>query len=153
MHNAPLTHFDRQTNHPLSSTLVNNNECYTFWYLAQRILSTLERNNRRYPSMSNRDVSGQAPMTGHALKNRSMWEAQSDEYESRHADVLSGDLAMSWGLWRIPESELQVLGDVAGRDILELGCGAARWSIALAQEGARPVGLDFSSRQLAHARR
>ena len=103
--------------------------------------------------MSDRDESGQTPMTEHALKNRSMWEAQSDEYESRHADALSGDLAMSWGLWRIPEAELQVLGDVAGRDILELGCGAARWSIALAQEGARPVGLDFSSRQLAHARR
>ena len=31
-----------------------------------------------------------------------------------------------------------------GRDILELGCGAAQWSIALARAGARPVGLDLS---------
>ena len=46
-----------------------------------------------------------------------------------------------------------MLGDVAGKDILEFGCGAARWSIALARLGARPVGLDLSSRQLAHARR
>ena len=59
---------------------------------------------------------------------------------------------MSWGLWRIPEAELHILGEVAGKDILELGCGAARWSIALAQRGARPVGLDLSSRQLQHAR-
>src|SRR5665811_2471242 len=38
-------------------------------------------------------------------------------------------------------------------DILELGCGAAQWSIALALRGARPVGLDLSERQLEHARR
>ncbi len=37
--------------------------------------------------------------------------------------------------------------------MLEFGCGAARWSIALAKCGARPVGLDISSRQLQHARR
>src|SRR5215472_5930319 len=92
-------------------------------------------------------------LSEHAGKNRAMWEASSDSYEERHAQVLSGEKAMAWGLWRIPEEELQVLGDVAGKDILELGCGAARWSIALAQCGARPVGLDFSSQQLKHARR
>jgi ubiquinone/menaquinone biosynthesis C-methylase UbiE len=46
-----------------------------------------------------------------------------------------------------------VLGDVNDRDILELGCGAAQWSIALAKKGARPVGLDLSEHQLEHARR
>ncbi len=45
-----------------------------------------------------------------------------------------------------------MLGDVSGKDVLELGCGAAQWSIALAGLGARPVGLDLSRRQLAHAR-
>jgi ubiquinone/menaquinone biosynthesis C-methylase UbiE len=103
--------------------------------------------------MSDIDEAQSAPLTEHALKNRSLWETQSDEYQSQHADVLSGQLAMAWGLWRIPEAQLHILGEVAGRDILELGCGAARWSIALAQQGARPVGLDFSPRQLAHARR
>lgn len=58
---------------------------------------------------------------------------------------------MSWGLWRVPESELRVLGEPRGKDILEVGCGAARWSFALARRGARPVGLDISSAQLAHA--
>ena len=52
-----------------------------------------------------------------------------------------------------PEAELRILGDVAGKDVLEFGCGAAQWSIALAQAGARPVGLDLSARQLEHARR
>ena len=46
-----------------------------------------------------------------------------------------------------------MLGDVRGKDVLELGCGAAQWSIALAQLGARCVGLDNSARQLEHARR
>jgi len=55
-------------------------------------------------------------------------------------------------VWQVPESELKVLGDVAGLDVLELGCGAAQWSIALAGMGAQPVGLDFSARQLEHAR-
>ena len=55
-------------------------------------------------------------------------------------------------MWSIPESELNVLGDVAGLDILELGCGAAQWSIGLARLGARPVGLDLSPTQLEQAR-
>src|SRR4249920_2578634 len=92
-------------------------------------------------------------LSQHARKNQVMWEASSDSYEERHALALSGEKAMAWGMWRIPEEELHVLGEVNGKDILELGCGAARWSIALAQYGARPVGLDFSSQQLQHARR
>ena len=56
-------------------------------------------------------------------------------------------------MWHVPEAELRVLGDVKGLDVLELGCGAAQWSIALAKLGARPVGLDLSPRQLDHARR
>ena len=92
-------------------------------------------------------------LSEHARKNRAMWEASSDSYQQRHALALSGEKAMAWGMWRIAEEELHVLGEVAGKDILELGCGGARWSIALAQCGARPVGLDFSSRQLQYARR
>ena len=46
-----------------------------------------------------------------------------------------------------------MLGDVAGKDVLELGCGGAQWSVALERLGARPVGLDLSKAQLRHARR
>jgi SAM-dependent methyltransferase len=56
-------------------------------------------------------------------------------------------------VWSIPESELHVLGDVRDKDVLELGCGGAQWSIALTKLGARSVGLDNSARQLEHARR
>ena len=37
--------------------------------------------------------------------------------------------------------------------MLELGCGAAQWSIALARLGATAVGGDISTHQLEHARR
>ena len=86
------------------------------------------------------------------MTNREAWNSDSDAYQHRHASDL-GRRPMAWGVWRIPESELNVLGDVRGRDILEYGCGAAQWSIALANEGARSVGVDLSDRQLVHARR
>jgi SAM-dependent methyltransferase len=83
--------------------------------------------------------------------NRAFWDRQSDEYQERHRDFISRP-EPRWGMWQIPESELQVLGDVAGKDVLELGCGAAQWAILLARQGARMVGLDNSERQLEHAR-
>jgi SAM-dependent methyltransferase len=87
-----------------------------------------------------------------ALRNRAFWDRTSDEYQQRHREFIRRP-EPRWGLWQIPESELGVLGDVEGKDVLELGCGAAQWSILLAQSGARVVGLDYSERQLEHARR
>jgi SAM-dependent methyltransferase len=91
-------------------------------------------------------------LTPHAARNRTSWDVFSDEYQAAHGDALTSK-GMAWGTAHAPESELRVLGDVAGRDILEFGCGAAQWSIALARAGARPIGLDNSGRQLEHARR
>lgn len=91
-------------------------------------------------------------LTVHAGRNRAAWNATSDEYQERNGPHLAAGGGMAWGVWQIPETELRVLGDVRGKAILELGCGAAQWSIALARAGAQPVGLDLSERQLAHAR-
>ncbi|MDQ4143776.1 MAG: methyltransferase domain-containing protein [Actinomycetota bacterium] len=87
-----------------------------------------------------------------ARHNRATWDAQASEYQEMHEESLSDDLAFAWGIWRTSEDELKVLGVVRDKDILELGCGAAQWAIALAKRGARAVGLDNSGRQLAHAR-
>lgn len=87
-----------------------------------------------------------------AAKNRRYWDEGSDAYQDLHGDALAR-APMAWGTYRIPEAEVRALGHVRGRDVLEYGCGAAQWSIALALAGARPVGLDNSKRQLAHARR
>jgi SAM-dependent methyltransferase len=60
---------------------------------------------------------------------------------------------MAWGTWRVPEHEVNVLGDIQDKTVLELGCGAARWSMALASRGARPIGLDLSLSRLRQAER
>ncbi len=86
-----------------------------------------------------------------AARNRLFWDRVADEYQAKHRAFI-GRPEPRWGVWQIPEAELHVLGDVAGKDVLELGCGAAQWSILLARAGARPVGLDNSVRQLEHAR-
>jgi SAM-dependent methyltransferase len=86
-----------------------------------------------------------------ARRNREHWNATADEYQAAHGEFI-GRREPRWGVWQLAEDELQVLGDVAGKDVLELGCGAAQWSILLAERGARAVGLDNSERQLEHAR-
>jgi SAM-dependent methyltransferase len=60
---------------------------------------------------------------------------------------------ITWGIWAIDESELNVLGDVNGLDVVELGCGTAYFSAWLAKLGARPVGVDITPAQLETARR
>ncbi len=92
-------------------------------------------------------------LTAHAARNQASWDAYSDEYQARHGGQLADSGGLAWGTSQIPESDLCILGDVEDRDILELGCGAAQWSIALARAAARPVGLDLSARQLEHAGR
>jgi SAM-dependent methyltransferase len=90
-------------------------------------------------------------MSDHVAANRAYWNKKSDEYQTAHGEQLAAN-PMAWGAWSIPEDELHVLGDVAGKDVLEFGCGAAQWSVALTKRGARCVGLDNSERQLVHAR-
>jgi SAM-dependent methyltransferase len=93
-----------------------------------------------------------ADLEDHVRRNRAAWNADADAYQARNAATLAAGGGMAWGVWQIPESQLGVLGEVAGRTVLELGCGGAQWSVALARAGARVIGLDLSERQLAHAR-
>jgi SAM-dependent methyltransferase len=90
--------------------------------------------------------------TEHERHNRDFWDRDADAYQELHGETLH-DVPRAWGAWRIPEHEVGALGDVDALDVLELGCGAAQWSVALAEDGARPVGLDMSAAQLRHARR
>ena len=76
-------------------------------------------------------------------KNKDYWNRSSAGYQDSHGASLE-DEPMSWGVWRIPEAELQVLGEIQGRDVLELGCGGAQWAVALVENGARAVGIDLS---------
>jgi SAM-dependent methyltransferase len=61
---------------------------------------------------------------------------------------------ITWGIFGVRESDLgSPLGEVAGRDIVELGCGTAYFSAWLAKRGGRPIGVDPTPAQLATARR
>lgn len=84
--------------------------------------------------------------------NRRDWDAYADEYQSTHGEFL-GDTGFIWGPEGLDEADARVLGDVAGRDVLEVGCGAAQCSRWLVVHGARAVGVDLSHRQLQHGRR
>ena len=46
-----------------------------------------------------------------------------------------------------------MLGDVAGKDVIELGCGTAYFGAWLARRGARVTGVDLTPAQLETARR
>ena len=94
-----------------------------------------------------------SPAGGHIRHNRAVWDRVSTGYDRRFANVLGGRHAASWGMFRVPEDDLRLLGTVRGKRVLEVGCGAARWSLALARRGARTTGIDLSRSQLVKARR
>ena len=83
--------------------------------------------------------------------NLASWEADSEDYQRRNREQLNRWDRLGWGVWDIPEDRIGALGDVAGLDALELGCGACQFGIKVAMRGARVTGLDFSANQLAAA--
>jgi SAM-dependent methyltransferase len=88
--------------------------------------------------------------TTHA--NRRWWDASAAEYQAEHGDFLRDD-GFVWCPEGLDEASARLLGDVSGRRVLEVGCGAAQCSRWLVGQGALAVGLDVSAQQLAHARR
>jgi SAM-dependent methyltransferase len=84
--------------------------------------------------------------------NRRDWDAEADAYQREHGGFLTDD-GFIWSPERLDESEARLLGDVAGRRVLELGCGAGQCSRWLRGQGADAVGLDLSLRQLEHSAR
>ena len=85
-------------------------------------------------------------------RNRAAWSEWAAEYVE-NAERSWGQDEITWGIWRVPETELHALPDVAGKDVVELGCGTAYISAWLARRGARIVGVDPTSAQLETARR
>lgn len=84
--------------------------------------------------------------------NRRWWDGEADNYQAQHGSFLR-DVGFRWCPEGLDEASARLLGEVRGHRVLELGCGAAQWSVALAKTGAKVLGLDNSERQLEHARR
>jgi SAM-dependent methyltransferase len=94
------------------------------------------------------------PDTGADIaRNRALWTVVNAQFTDEDAYRAWAAKEPTWGLFRVPERDLGVLGDVAGLDVLELGCGTAYLSGWLVRHGARPVGVDLTPAQLATAAR
>ena len=89
----------------------------------------------------------------YVARNRAVWTVVNAQFTDEDADRAWAAEEVTWGLFRVPERELGVLGDVRGLDVVELGCGSAYLSGLLARQGARPVGVDLTPAQLATAGR
>jgi SAM-dependent methyltransferase len=86
--------------------------------------------------------------------NREHWTRANAEYTDARAHDAWLDDEITWGEWHVPERQVRVLpADLAGLDVIELGCGTAYVSAWLARRGARPVGIDPTPAQLETARR
>lgn len=84
--------------------------------------------------------------------NRGWWDRSSDEYQAEHGEFLR-DSGFVWCPEGLDETDARLLGDVAGKDVLEIGCGAGQCGRWLTGRGARVTGFDLSFRQLQHSRR
>jgi SAM-dependent methyltransferase len=99
------------------------------------------------------DLGGAASMSlsDHEERNRAMWSGYAPEWAEPGERNWAAD-EISWGVWKVSEAEVGALPDVAGKDVVELGCGTAYFSAWLARAGARPVGVDLTPAQLETAR-
>jgi SAM-dependent methyltransferase len=86
--------------------------------------------------------------------NRRAWTKANAEYTDAKAEEAWAQPQITWGMSDVPESELHVLPDFVGKDVIELGCGTAYFSAWLKRDGAaRVVGVDVTPAQLETARR
>jgi len=83
----------------------------------------------------------------HLSRNRAAWNQFAKDYVEAGRQAWEED-EPHWGIWRIPDSDVHLLPDVNGKDVIELGCGTAYVSAWLTKRGARSTGIDISEAQL-----
>jgi SAM-dependent methyltransferase len=88
----------------------------------------------------------------HVARNKALWSTYGrDQEEWGRSQWLTEDI--HWGLFGVPEDEVQALPRLYETDVVELGCGTAYFSAWLARRGARVVGVDVNHDQIERARR
>jgi len=87
--------------------------------------------------------------------NREGWTQANAEYTDRQAEGAWSSPEVTWGQWSQPESEIRMLPELEGKDVIELGCGTAYFGSWLKRLGGarRVVGVDVTPAQLETARR
>jgi SAM-dependent methyltransferase len=83
--------------------------------------------------------------------SRHWWDGDAATYQAEHGAFL-GDVDFVWCPEGLREADARLLGPVAGRRVLEIGCGAAAAARWLATEGAEVVAADLSAGMLRQAR-
>lgn len=84
------------------------------------------------------------------FQQRRSWNRAAERYQAQHR---IGTAAVHYGPLAPDERTLNLLGEVRGQRILEIGCGGGQNCIALARQGAHVDGLDLSDAQIDFARR
>jgi ubiquinone/menaquinone biosynthesis C-methylase UbiE len=88
----------------------------------------------------------------YVARNIENWTESNEQYTGPNARAAWTKEELTYGVFDVPERQLQVLGDVADLDVVDLGCGTGYVSAWLLRQGARPVGVDPTPAQLATAR-
>jgi SAM-dependent methyltransferase len=86
-----------------------------------------------------------------ARANRAWWDGEAAAYYAEHGAFL-GDADLLWCPEGLREARARLLGDVAGKDVLEVGCGAGQGARWLVSAGARVTAFDVSMSQLRQSR-
>lgn len=95
-------------------------------------------------------MSDDESLPDHAARNRRLWAGHHSEwFGSRAAQQWAAE--PHWGIWATPDSDLPVLPEVNGKDVIDLGCGTGYIGAWVMRAGGRPVGIDNSAEQLATA--
>ena len=84
-----------------------------------------------------------------ARANRRWWDTEATAYQDEHGAFL-GAADFVWCPEGLREADARILGDVRGRAVLEVGCGAAPCARWLCAAGAHVVATDLSYGQLAY---
>jgi SAM-dependent methyltransferase len=89
----------------------------------------------------------------YALTAREHWTMNNAEFTAEGARDAWAQDEITWGVSKSLESDVAVLPDLRGMDVIELGCGTGYFGAWLKKHGAaRVVGVDITPAQLETAR-
>lgn len=61
-------------------------------------------------------------------------------------------IGITYGPGMPNENKLKLMGNLKGKNVLEIGCGGAQCGISFAKKGAKVIGIDLSKEQLKYAK-
>lgn len=114
------------------------------WDLTDETVDDVMPNGASYSEHVMRKQLGDS---GHVTSNRQVWDDDAPEWVDRGRRSWVGD--PHWGEMAIPDAAVDALPDVAGKQVIELGCGTgyvSAWCLRAGADGV--VGVDNSREQL-----